>query len=262
MTQVIRIIRMWRTSWKHLVSAIRLSLTLSRLRKEKTTLSIMLRRPMSSPLWTAPDISDLLLTIVMMMETWYARRGTASASSSFLMLSNSTQPVRECPSLYETTKTTRSWSSAKAPIQSSKNASNRTKRLLKQRSNSWMTLPRLVCVHFWSPARRLPRNTITNGRWTTSKRPLLTIRRKKWIECQTSLNKTSTFSARPLSKTNFKKMLVKPFTICDRLMWKCGYWLEIKLRQQWILAMPANYSITRWTSLSFSQRVQRKPVRR
>ena len=216
---------------------------------------------MSSPLWTAPDTSDLLLTIVMMMETWYARLGTVNASSSFLMWSNSTQPESECPSLYETTKTTRSWSSAKAPIQSLKNASNQIRRLSKQRSNSWMTLPRLVCVHFWSPARRLPRNTITNGRWTTSKRRLLTIRRKRWIECQTNWNKISTFSARPLSKTNFKKMLVRPFTICDKLMLRCGCWLEIKLRQQWILAMLANYSTTRWTSLSFSQRVRRKLVR-
>ena len=217
---------------------------------------------MSSPLWTVPDISDLLLTIVMMMETWYARLGTVSASSSFLMWLNSTQPVRECPSLYETTKTTRSWSSAKAPIQSSKSASSRIKRLSRQRSNSWMTLPRLVYEHFWSPAKRLLRNTIINGRWTTSKRPLLTKRRKKWIEFQTSLNKTSTFSAQPLSKTNFKKMLGRPFTICDKLMWRFGYWLEIKLRQQWISAMPANYSTTRWTSLFFNQRARRKPVRR
>ena len=173
---------------------------------------------MSSPSSTALDILDLHLINVMMMETWFARHGTERRSSSFLMWSNSTLLASECPSSCETTKTTKSWLSAKAPIQSSRSVSNRTRTHLRQRSNSWMTLPRLVYVHFWSPAKRLLKNTTTNGLLNTSKLPHLRIRRKRWIECQTSWSRSSTYSDQLQLKTNCKKMWVRPSMTCDRPM--------------------------------------------
>ena len=194
MTLLIRIIKMWKRSWKHLVFVIRSSLTLSRLRKDRTTLSIMLRRPMSSPLSTVPDILDLHLTIAMMMETWSAKRGTENASLSFLMLSNLTRHANACQLSLKIMRTIRSWSSVKAPIQSLRNASNRARILLRPRKISWMTLLRLACVHFWSPARKLLKNTIIDGQWTTSKPPHLTIRRGRWIGCQTSWSKILIYS--------------------------------------------------------------------